>query len=139
MFKRQFSALQPFHWLQLDFFMHAPQTFVRAAGRLMPVAMLLVLVAGVGACARSHNPLNTGALFDPEKAKAARDSSDIVMRQRRSYEQTSCPPAGTQHYIQTSGSHRKPAALKQMTMRYSPGDRFSETYVAGWKRGVTQA
>jgi protein involved in polysaccharide export with SLBB domain len=73
--------------------------------------------------------LNAGKLFDPEKGPSSANHHggplDGMLRQHRSFDQTSCPPAGTQQYIQQAGLHRRTPGLSNLTMRYSPGDRFN--------------
>lgn len=79
----------------------------------------LTIALVVTACAPLDPPRNTNIqLFDPEK------SSRLGHRQTLSYMQNTCPPAGTADFIMPPSRNVAAKSLNQMSMRYSPGDRF---------------
>ncbi len=116
---RGYRGSQPAVWLrhQSALWLAASRVYASAVAAAVLAAILL------GACAKDSHPLNAGAkLFDPEKTNAT-NGFDPTIRRTRSWHEQACPPAGTPLHIE-SGTARKSADLRRLTMRYSPGDRF---------------
>jgi polysaccharide biosynthesis/export protein len=90
-------------------------------------AAVLGLSLFLTACAERRLPLNNEAkLYDPEKSSSNEHLQDGRIQKELSYNAKQCPPPGTPDYLQISRDHvTRKVFPEQMTMRYSPGDRFN--------------
>ena len=96
-----------------------------AARRASFCVVGLWLALAVGACARMEPPDNEQAkLYDPEKTEA-NDRRRPFGEEELTYYSNQCPPPGTADYMMPA-KHVRPTNLReQLTMRFSPGDRFN--------------
>ncbi len=97
----------------------------RAASRAAAAGLVALFAAG---CARlGQLPHNLDqSLFNPEKATAAEEYEGQVGGLAPDHApETSCPAPGTPDFIMPAGKKGPPK--RDLTMRYSPGDRFNIT------------
>ena len=87
------------------------------------VALLVICVCTLilGGCSALNPPVNaSNTLYDPEKS-AVPDRHGVL-----SFSSKACPPPGNATFIMPPARAKAPkTALRHLTMRYSPGDRFN--------------
>lgn len=104
--------------------LHEP-TQTRRTIRSRFALAIAALAAFVGACAKDHFPENaTQKLYGPEKSGVGADPFHGRGRKQRSIEENYCPPPGTSNFLEGKAAAR-PSGVGNLTMRYSPGDRFN--------------
>ena len=94
--------------------------------RFMIAVSLVALVAGCARLGQQPRNLDRG-LFNPEKATAAEEYEGQHGGLAPDHEPSrSCPAPGAPNFIMP-GPPKKGPSKRDMTMRYSPGDRFNIT------------
>ena len=94
--------------------------------RIMIAVSLVALVAGCARLGQQPRNLDRG-LFNPEKATAAEEYEGQHGGLAPDHEPSrSCPAPGAPNFIMP-GPPKKGPSKRDMTMRYSPGDRFNIT------------
>ena len=91
--------------------------------RYLSVAIACACPIALSGCSALNPPGNVSSvLFDPEKS-AVPDRHGVL-----SFSSKLCPPPGTSDFIMPPSRPKSPKTpLRQLTMRYSPGDRFNLT------------
>jgi polysaccharide biosynthesis/export protein len=94
-------------------------------GALSTFAPVCMLMFGLSGCGAFHTPGNRSPLlYDPEKSAIPGrfdDGPNIVPV----LSHTMCAPAGTTHFLASSGRARPKIITDALVMRYSAGDRFN--------------
>jgi polysaccharide biosynthesis/export protein len=106
-------------------------TCTKFQGFILPITLIFISFYMTG-CAERQMPENLKpALYGPEKTSRNypfhdQQVSDSRILPELTYTQNQCPPAGTADYIEITKSHvSRKVFPEQLTMRYSPGDRFN--------------
>jgi polysaccharide biosynthesis/export protein len=127
------------HWVGLQFVIrsgHSGRTNPLLRRRILQRLLALIavgLASTLAGCAERHMPENfKSALYDPEKSSRQNhvepeaNLQDQRVLKELTYNTHQCPPAGTPDYIEISRQHvNRKVFPEQMSMRYSPGDRFN--------------
>ena len=96
----------------------------RVVFRLTSAVALIALVAGCARLGQQPRNLNRG-LFNPSAASAGEEYEGQRGGLAPDHDPDKiCPAPGTPNFI-ISGPSKKRAPVRDMTMKYSPGDRFS--------------
>jgi polysaccharide biosynthesis/export protein len=100
------------------------RTCVLRSASMILVSCIAILASG---CAERRLPVNNEAkLFAPEQTSSNEHLQDGQALRELTYSSKQCPPPGTPDYLAITQEHvTRKVVPEQMSMRYSPGDRFN--------------